>query len=802
MTEKLPIDVLRDEFREALKQGPVVVSSPTGSGKSTQVPRWCDGRVLVVEPRRVACRSLAQRVAELEGSRLGEAVGYHVRDEQRAGSATRILFATPGVVLRIFDSIGEYGTVILDEFHERSLEVDLLLALLLRHRPGRLVVMSATLEGERVAAHVGGRHLHAAGRIHPVEVRYLPEKNLLPEGRGIENRVRHAVEASREHAGDVLGFLPGKGEIAACAGALRSAGDLEVLELHGGLTLEEQSRAFLPAGRRKVVLATNVAETSITLPGIGVVIDSGLVRQTRYHRDRGFLTLVPVAADSAEQRAGRAGRTAPGVAYRLWSESALLEKRTPPEIYRESLVPLVLAAAACGEAVGRLSFLDPPREHAVDTARQELEALGALDANGRITARGRELFGLPLDAPLGRLLVEAQARAEHAPGLLEEVIDLVSVLAVGRPLFVGPGRWEDDEEDENPATRCDAVAIIRALRRRPRGRDPRHPSVVREARSIRARLRRAYGLPQRAETTIGDKGIDRRRLAMTVLAADPRCAHVARRRGRRLAWSNGGTELELSRQSAVRSAEEVEAIAVLETRALGLGGRDTRILVTCAMPLPLAWLVEAGLGKDRLGKLVVEGTKQAPERVVARIERVYARQVLAVREQIPSGRLARQAAAELFLRGSVFPDTLKATRERLQAAALARKLASHSHGSWEEELRTLYPRGVPSPEAWVAARLEVLGVESGDDMALLAAEDLLAPDLPPRIRHDLDREFPRTLNILGVVYEVDYDPSRREATLRKLSGGQSEPPSPFYLPRFSGFRVRIEHRGSLLTLRE
>ncbi len=801
MTENLPIDVLRGELREALAAGAVVVSSPTGSGKSTQVPRWCDGRVLVVEPRRVACRSLAQRVAELERSPLGEAVGYHVRDEQRLCRDTHILFATPGVVLRLFATVAEYGTVILDEFHERSLEVDLLLALLVRSFPGRLVVMSATLEGERVAAHIGGRHLHAAGRSHPVELRYLPEKRLLPEARELEGRVRRAVEASREHAGDILVFLPGKGEIAGCANALRSAGDLEVLELHGGLTLEEQSRAFLPAGRRKVVLATNVAETSITLPGIGVVIDSGLVRQTRYHRDRGFLTLVPVAADSAEQRTGRAGRTAPGVAYRLWSESALLERRTPPEVYRESLVPLVLAAAACGAAVETLPFLDPPRPHAMETARRQLEALGALDAGGRISERGGELFGLPLDAPLGRLLVEARARHDEAPGLLEEVIDLVSVLAVGRPLLTGPLRGEDDEEDDSPAAGCDAVTLIRALRRRPRGRDPRHPSVLREARSIRTRLRRAYGLAPRAPSA-GGEAIDRRRLAMTVLAADPRCAHVARRHGRRLAWSNGGTELELSRQSAVHRAEDTAAIAVLETRALGLGGRDTRILVTCAMPLPPAWLAAAGLGRDRLGQLVVEGSKQAPERVVARIERVYARQVLAVREEVPQGRLARQAVADLFLRGSFHPDALKATRERLEAAALARKLASHSHGSWEEELKALYPQGVPSPEEWVAARLEALGVESGDDLALLSAADLLAPDLPPAIRSGLDREFPRTLNVLGVVYEVDYDPGRRELTLRKRSGSRNEPPALFYLPRFSGFRIRLEHRGSIVTLRE
>ena len=793
----LPIDPLRPELIRRLGEGPVVVTSPTGSGKSTQVPRWCaePGRVLVVEPRRVACRSLALWVSGLQGCRLGEQVGYSVRDDHRAGPGTRILYATPGIVLRMLarGNPGEFETVILDEFHERSLDVDLLLSLFLKRFRGRLLVMSATLDGEGVARHLGGRHLRAEGSVFPVDRRYLAGGALLPEVRGLEGRIREALATAADEPGDVLVFLPGKAEIAATAQALSHRRDFEVLALHGGLTLAEQSRAFRRADRRKVILSTNVAETSVTLPDIGVVIDSGLVRQTRYHGGRGFLTLVPLAMDSADQRAGRAGRTRPGVCYRLWSEAARIEKNTLPEVYREALMPLVLAAAACGEQVDDLPFLDPPKEHAVASAREELRALGAVDDRGSITGRGRQIFGLPLDAELGNLLVEAEAR-----GALPDAIDLVAALAVGRPLFT-PGPPPDGEDDLRRG-HCDARAIIRALRTGEAGRHRLNSFTLKEARAISVRLRKAWGLPERPDP----KGsINSRRLAFIALAADPRCAHVARRRGRRTAWSNGGTEIELGRESAVATAEKVEAIAVLQSRAIGLGRRDTRIIATCAIPLQLASLIEAGLGRDRLGGVSVKGG-----RVIARVERVYARRVLDVREETPEGVLAREALRDLFVRGSIFPAILKQTRDRLEAAALYGRLRADGltaededwDGSFEE---TQSPdRPVPTLEEWVLDRLESLGVESGDDLAILAPEDLLAPDLPDRARARIDKEYPRTLSVGDAVYRVSYDLRKKEVTLHKAKGQRKELPPLAYLPLFTGFRILVKDRAVVRVLRE
>jgi HrpA-like RNA helicase len=771
----------------------VVVTAPTGAGKSTQVPRWAarHGRVLVIEPRRVACRGLAARVAVLEGTALGDGVGYVVRDDNRAHRDTRIVFATPGVVLRWLANgpLDGFQTVVLDEFHERSLDVDLLFALLFKQLPARLAVMSATLKARKIAQHLDGEHLHAEGRAFPVDVQHLPGNAFLPDPRGLEERIGQALERSADVPGDVLVFLPGKGEIASAANALRGRRDIDLLPLHGGLSLEEQSRVFQPARRRRVILSTNVAETSLTIPGVGVVIDSGLARRTRYHNGRGFLALVPIANDSADQRAGRAGRTAPGVCFRLWSPEAILSEATPPEIHREALDPLVLAAAACGEPMEVLPFLDPPRDYAVEAARANLVALGALDGEARITPRGRKLFGLPLDAPLGNLLVEAERS-----GCLEDALDLVSILAVGRLLF--SGRPESGApRDDLRADGCDAVAFIRALREGHPARHGLNAATLQEARAIRRQLGEAWGL---SRSSAGAK-IDRKRLALTALAADPRCAYIARRRKRSAAWSNGGTEVNLARESAV-DEPEAEALVVLETRALGTGQRKKSILITCAMPVPIPWLLAAGIGQEEVSATAIKSST-----LVSRIETSYAGRVLASREDVPQGVLARRAVGRLFLGGRLFPGVRDATEDRLSAAALFSRLrgAGRVPLGADQEWEDIWPKdcAIPPLEDWVHGRLEELGLESGNDLPLLTPEDLLAPDLPPGARDWLDKTFPRTIDLGDVTYEVDYDLRAKTATLNKVAGRRNEPPSLTFLPSLSGFDIRVQHHSRVWQLR-
>ena len=777
MTDELPVHAIRAAFLAALAQQPVVISSPTGSGKSTEVPRWCEGRVLVIEPRRIACRSLAVRVAQLEQTSVGDGVGYLVRDERAASDTTRIVYATPGVALRNRALLESAGTVILDEFHERSLELDLLLALLLRSGRAGLVIMSATLEGERVARHVGGVHLSAAGRAFPVDVRYLRGADVLPEASDLPARVQQALRAAASDPGDVLVFLPGKAEIEACADVLR--GSFAIVPLHGALSLDEQRRAFERSHGRKVVLATNVAETSLTIPGIGVVIDAGLVRQTRYHEGRSYLALGPIADDSAAQRAGRAGRTAPGVCYRLWDAAARLHPITLPEIHRESLVPLVLTAAAWGERVEDLRLLDPPKPYALEAARADLSAWGALLGDATLSDSGRGLFALPIDPHHARLLVAAR---QH--GCVEDMIDLVSVLSVGRPLFV----TTHSEYEDLRATGCDATAAIRALRAERPADHGASAFVVREARLARARLRRMEGL---ADAEPQAAAIDRERLVRAAIAADPRLCHVARKRGRELFFSNGGTELELARESAARNARELEAVLALDTRGFGLG-RDARVLITCAMPIALAAIARAGLGRDRLATVQRDG-----KRVTASIERVYAKRVIATREETPQGELARAALLELLLRGSLFREALATTRTRLERTALAAKLATSGHPAG-------VPAAVPVPalDAWLLARLCSLGVESGDDLALLSASDFVAPDLPYEVRSMLDSEYPLTVSVGDASYRAEYDLDRNQVSLKMISGSRRDPPPLAYLPRFAGLRICVEGPRGISVVRE
>ncbi|MGK0358486.1 MAG: ATP-dependent helicase HrpB [Bradymonadia bacterium] len=791
---RLPIDALRSDFDAAYGKQPIVLSAPTGSGKSTQVPRWCavHGRVLVVEPRRVACRSLAERVAHLEGTSLGTGVGYRVRDDNRSTPTTRILFATPGVVLRMLAEGLDCPTLIIDEFHERSLDTDLLLALGQTRYKGQLVIMSATLAGDRIATHLGGVHLAGEGRTFPVDISYLPTGDQVrPDDHNLGSRIKRALAKARPD-GDVLVFLPGRGEISRVCTALRGAHN--AVPLHGGLSLDEQRAAFAPTDQRKIVVATNVAETSLTIPKVRVVIDAGLVRRTRYRDGRGYLTLMGIAQDSADQRAGRAGRTAAGQCIRLWSQRARLDERTPPEMYRESLVPLLLAAAANEADMDTLPFLDPPKPYALDAARAELRALGALADGGSqggagawaLTERGRALFHLPLDAALGRLLVEA----EGTP-VMDDMIDLVAVLAVDRPLFAhGP---PPEEPSLNLRERgCDVTAAIEAVRRGDIDAHRLRAFTVQEARRVVRRLRRAFGLKGRSQGAV-----DRRALALCALAADRRLAHVARRRNKRVAWSNGGTELNLGRDSALGSlldtpeGKGVEAALIFSSRAVGKDERQTELLATCVMPVPMPWLVAANIGRPQVRAARRKRGRQGAT-IVATVDQVHAGKVIASHEAEPKGEAARAALVKLLSEGRLFKEQIVETRDRLEAQAL--------HARLNETLSGQPPP--PDFDSWLTARVDALGFEAGRDLALLSPEDFAVDGLSDYDRAELDRLYPRSLDYGGSSFTVTYDLRRRAVTLTRSQGTLKTPPPLTYLPSFRGFKIVCQIRNITKILRE
>jgi ATP-dependent helicase HrpB len=440
----LPIDAVLEDLRAALAAAPgAVLQAPPGAGKTTRVPlalraeTWLSGRkIIMLEPRRVAARAAAHYMARSLGEEAGATVGYRTRLDTRVSSRTRIEVVTEGILTRMISTdpaLEEYGLVIFDEFHERSLHADLGLALALETRsilrPDlRLLVMSATLDGQRVSRLVGEAPvLTSVGRSHHVEVRYAPGP---AEGR-IEGRVARVVgDALADNTGDVLVFLPGAGEIRRVEELLGDIGAV-VVPLHGNLTPDQQDGALRPdaSGRRKVVLATSMAETSLTIDGVRVVVDSGLSRVPRFSARTGMTRLetVRVSSASATQRAGRAGRQAPGVCYRLWSEpeQAGLVPFHDPEIMDADLAPLTLTLASAGTKASSLRWLDAPPPAHLAQAGQLLRDLAAITDSGRITPHGQALAALGLHPRLGHMIVAARrldavALATDIAALVEE----------------------------------------------------------------------------------------------------------------------------------------------------------------------------------------------------------------------------------------------------------------------------------------------------------------------------------------------------------------------------------------------
>src|SRR5688572_9300494 len=455
MRSGLPIDEALAPLAEALRAGGnAVVVAPPGAGKSTVVPLalleepWARGkRIIMLEPRRLATRAVAERMAATLGERAGDTVGYRMRLETRVGKRTRVEVVTEGVFTRMLQgdpALEGVAAVLFDEYHERSLHADVGLAFALdaqRHlAPNlRVLAMSATIDGARVASLLGGaRVIESLGRTFAVDVRYVGKGlPMLPGGpEPIEASVARAAQrALADVDGDVLVFLPGAGEIRRVerrlGDELSPAANVDVLPLYGELAPREQDAALAPAraGRRKVVLATNIAETSLTIDGVRAVVDSGLERRSLFDPVTGMSRLETqrIALASAEQRAGRAGRTAPGVCYRLWGESAdrSLAAYASPEIAVADLVPLALDLAAWGTPAEELRWLDTPPAATLAGARDLLARLGALDASGRITPHGRAMQALAAHPRLAHMLLRgrehgATATAARLAALLSE----------------------------------------------------------------------------------------------------------------------------------------------------------------------------------------------------------------------------------------------------------------------------------------------------------------------------------------------------------------------------------------------
>ncbi|MGH6670543.1 MAG: ATP-dependent helicase HrpB [Xanthobacteraceae bacterium] len=424
----LPIDTVLPELCAALRTGnTAVLVAPPGAGKTTRVPLvlsdqdWARGkRILVLEPRRLAARAAAERMAQTRGERLGETIGLRVRFGSKVSKQSRIEIVTEGIFSRrVIDDpmLDGVAAVLFDEFHERSLDADLGLALARDVQQGlrpdlRLLVMSATIDAARIAALLGEAPvIESLGRSFPVETRYVG-RNMRPIEPQVADTVARAMRAER---GSLLAFLPGAAEIRRSQALLEGRIDssVDIVALYGALSGDAQVHAIAPAlsGRRKIVLATSIAETSITIEGVRIVVDSGLARVPRYEPAVGITRLDTVRASraAADQRRGRAGRTEPGICYRLWDEpqTAALEPYAKPEILAADLSAFALDLAAWGSTPEQLAFLDPPPRAALAEAKALLTELRAIDADGRVTDQGRHLRSLPLPPRLARMVVGA-----------------------------------------------------------------------------------------------------------------------------------------------------------------------------------------------------------------------------------------------------------------------------------------------------------------------------------------------------------------------------------------------------------
>ncbi|MGZ4759778.1 MAG: ATP-dependent RNA helicase HrpA, partial [Acidimicrobiales bacterium] len=465
--EQLPVSQRRDEIADAIRDHQVViVAGETGSGKTTQLPKICmelgrgvEGMIGHTQPRRLAARTVADRIAEELGVELGGPIGFAVRFTDKVGDATLVKLMTDGILLAELQRdrlLSAYDTIIVDEAHERSLNIDFILgylAQLLPRRPDlKVIITSATIETDRFSAHFGGAPvIEVTGRTFPVELRYRPLEPIGGDGQGrsagdVEPRdqigaITDAVrELRREKPGDVLVFLAGERDIRDTADALRDLDlpDTEVVPLYARLSLAEQHRVFAPHKGRRIVLATNVAETSLTVPGIRYVIDVGTARISRYSPRLKVqrLPIEPVSQASADQRAGRCGRVADGICIRLYAEEDFDARPefTEPEILRTNLASVILQMAALGLGdVAAFPFVEPPESRSIQDGIVLLEELGALDpaqrsSRARLTSLGRRLARFPLDPRLGRTVLEADRH-----GCVHEVMVIAAALSIQDP---------------------------------------------------------------------------------------------------------------------------------------------------------------------------------------------------------------------------------------------------------------------------------------------------------------------------------------------------------------------------------
>jgi ATP-dependent helicase HrpB len=778
-TEKTSsFESLKPQFLSALAQGPVVVQAPTGTGKSTRLPVWAReiGRVLVVEPRRMVCRSLARYLACTHGVSLGQEIGFATRFETTYSPESELIFVTPGIALRWYadTKLSGFATVILDEFHERRWDMDLLLALL-RADARRVVLTSATFAGPELAGYVQGTSLAAEDPSYPVRTDYA-ENTALPRSKHLDQRVAKAVNRVLDQTpeGDVLVFLPGRGEIQAAKALLdkRLSPD-RIIGLHASTDSAIQDAVLTPSEKQRIILATNVAETSLTLPSVRAVIDSGLERRTFRRNGRTVLGLSVISQASADQRAGRAGRLGPGQCLRLWGRQAKLEPSTPPEVLREDITDLVLTAAACGHIIEDLEFPEPLPQSALDQARSRLLAMQAVDASGRITDHGRAFIRLPVDPLLAHLIM-----AMPDPATQAMMVDLAAALsAQGRILPGLPPDREQETLKRFAPEECDALTLIRCLRSTPPARLKVLSGPLREARAIADQLRDLCRLPPRS----GAQGLPRKHFLTAVMRAAPELLFM-RRVKRPQAMGNDHLEIQIASQSRMPKKEAAALVFDLHS-VPGKGTSQTLNVGTCLAPVDTQLISQVRVGTPSSPVPVWDGENIWLEQtwsVAGRTVRIERRE--------PQGHELCLAVSRLILEGSI----LHPAGERITREVRAWNLAVHVG---------FCPGEYVDADQWLTDKLQEIGLQESADLSLLEPDDLSFAGIPDWERERFERSYPRGLTLENMSIEVSYYPEKQEILLIKTGGVRKTPPTRRELPAWGNkWRVRFRDKSRTVVV--
>jgi ATP-dependent helicase HrpB len=740
----LPIDEVLPELRTVLQRNRnAVVEAPPGAGKSTVVPialrdePWLrGGKIIMLEPRRLATRAVATRMAATLGESVGETVGYRMRLETRVSKRTRIEVVTEGVFTRMLQSdpaLEGVAAVLFDEFHERSLHADTGLAFALDTQENlapelRILVMSATLDGEAVARLLGGApRVTAAGRMFPVEIRHVGSGLPVLPGGGEEPTLvalRAIKRALDEAPGDMLVFLPGAGEIRRLQGMLGGIGaNVDVLPLFGELAAGDQDAALQPAraGRRKIVLATNIAETSLTIDGVRIVIDAGLERRSLFDPASGMnrLELQRISRASAEQRTGRAGRTAPGVCYRLWGEGAerSLAAYAPPEVCVADLAPLALDLAVWGTDADKLRWLDAPPAATLASARDLLRRLGALDAAGKVTAHGRAMQEFPAHPRLAHMLLKSRD-LDAAPLAAE----LAALLSDRDLLRAGPGRARDsDVRTRLELLHKPGAAIDRGTLERVRNAQRNFLRLTGEARTM----------PSADEAAV-----------LLALAYPDRI-------GRRRPGGEGRFQLSNGRGAVFESAESVARAEFIV--AVDLDDREREARIRLAIPLDKQELLDTFQHELWRGEELIWDERS--EAVIAR--RVIKFGELIVEEK-PLNEVPRDLAASAMLSGlrSLGLDALSwddDTRNFMARAEFVRGLGRNDLADWP----AFSTEALAADLGWIEPFLG--GITRRSQLSRLPLLDALQSRLSYEQRRRLDELAPTHIGLpTGTRARIDY----------------------------------------------